>query len=99
MKLNLKEFKNKLKKLAKNINTVYNTNGLKLNLCTEGNPIVACESCQVRKEAAISGYYYVEIAFRRGIKNHTIFYIKDVKKWGTTLHFIENLGQWLLMKW
>ena len=66
------------------------------------NPIEAYEPCQVRKEAAISGYFYVGVAFHTEIRAHTILFIymniKDVKIWGTQL-FIENLDHKHLMKW
>lgn len=40
---------------------VYNANGMNLKLATvwRVKPIEAYESCQVRKEAAISGNFYV----------------------------------------
>ena len=40
-------------------NKLYNANGMKLNSCMESKPIEAYEPCQVRKEAAISRYFYV----------------------------------------
>ncbi len=52
MILFLKECKKKI--LDKFNNKVYNTNGMKFNLCIESNPIETYEPCQVRKEAAIS---------------------------------------------
>ena len=51
MILFLKECKKILDKFN---NKVYNTNGMKFNLCIESNPIKTYEPCQVRKEAAIS---------------------------------------------
>ena len=42
------------KVLAKFVITVYNMDGMEFNLCIEGIPIETYESCQVRKEAAIS---------------------------------------------
>ena len=41
--------------------------------CMENKPIKAYEPCQIRKEAAISRYFYVRIVFHREIDNHTIY--------------------------
>ena len=72
--------------------------GMKFNLCIESNPIETYEPCQVRKEAAISRYFYVGVVFHREIRIHIIFYIKDVKIWGTQL-FIESSDHKHFQKW
>ena len=41
----------------------------------KANSIKAYEPCQVRKEAAISRYFYVRIVFHREIGAHTILFI------------------------
>ena len=83
--------------------SVYNTKCRKFNLCIESNPIETYESCQVRKEAAISskslcGVFSIEglnFYIVGGTKTsyiNTLYIIKDVRIWGTQL-FIENLDQ------
>ena len=100
MILFLKECKKILDKFN---NKVYNTNGMKFNLCIESNPIETYEPCQVRKEAAISrkslcGVLSIEglnFYIIRGTKTshkNTLYIIKDVRIWGTQL-FIENSDQ------
>ena len=56
------------------------------------------EPGQVREEAAISRYFYVGVVFHREIRIHIIFYIKDVKIWGTQL-FIESSDHKHFQKW
>ena len=63
---------------------------MRLNLCIENNPIKTYESCQVRKEAAISRYLYVELFSIERLSVCHFLSIKDVIKWGTQL-FIGNL--------
>ena len=61
---------------------------MRTDLCMESISIKAYEPCQVRKEAAISRYFYVKSAFHREIGTHTILFkfynIKDVKNMGYT---------------
>ena len=76
---------------------------MNIDLCMEDNPMSPCESCQVRKEAAISskslcGVFSIEglnFYIIRGTKTshkNTLYIIKDVRIWGTQL-FIENSDQ------
>ena len=60
----------------------------------ESRPTGAYEPCQVRKEAAISRYFCVEMLSIERLEFTPFFKIniKDVKKWGTQL-FIENSGR------
>ena len=53
-KLCLRGIKKLRKALDNFVNSVYNYGSMKFNLCIESNPIETYESCQVRKEAAIS---------------------------------------------
>ena len=80
MNLFLKELIINKKALDKKTNSLYNTNGLNL-IFVWRDPIKTYESCQVRKEAAISRYLYVE-SFHREIEYRPFFIVRGCEKNG-----------------
>jgi len=59
MSINLSFLRKMIQILDKFEKTLYNAKGMRVNLCMESISIETYESCQVRKEAAISSHLYV----------------------------------------